>query len=388
MLKQRIWIWVFLILIVWGSNYLIEIAKTPKVELNIQYDLTENPELSNLRDIKISGTNRNFNVKNTNVILTSTNIEKEGFNKENNFLVSPLILYTGNHAYHENSGFSVFNLNSDGMYRKAEKSLKTILLAMEEGKTWQDIGILDTCLNGKITLTIPDKNSSLFPYVRKLFLVNLEENITEENLEVLLQRVDKLLSKCKMVENVENYLSISYEQDKFVNEMIIGPEYLLETAGSCFSSQTSSNTKQTYFVPIYPTKTVAINYNLLIKNDLSEEIKTKIIEKYSSNKFLKETGIRPVYANTKLEENLSTHARTDVNIVELDTTIEEIVNNTKPIIEKIPEKVEEETKNENPEEKEENSDDFMKWFLIILGIILGAVLIIGLIFYLFANYGY
>ena len=378
MIKQRLWIWILFFAIVWGGKYLINWITTPQPEINIQYSIAENPELSDIKNVNVGGIKETYNLKNPQVILTTKDLDNKDFNKNEDIWLSPFVLYTGDHALVDKSGFTVSDLDSSLSYRTAKKDLSIILLAMEKDKTWQDIGIVNTCLEGKIKLHIPDKNSPFYPYVEKLFLMNLNEEVTEENFDILMQRVDKLISKCIQVENVESFINNTKNENKNMKIAVIAPEYIIANNYSTFNGEHSSS-KQKTIIPVYLTKTTAIKYHLYSKNDLDENISQKIIDKYSSKKILTETGLRPLYQNVNIE-SLNSHCITDINIYDFSDIIEQKLSTYEHIVSDSATTVESETVIEDNTETKEEEDSLSggEIFLIIFACFLAALLIICL----------
>ena len=383
---KRIFIWILLIVFVFVGNFIFQLWSSPSANINIQYDTFESPELSALRsyNIKVFGTDTEYNVKNANVIFSLSNEDIQGFKKYEDYLISPMIMFAGNHALYDDSGFSVSNLSSDFMYRRGSKDLQSILLAMEQGKKWEDLGIKETCLSGPITLHIPDKNSPYHPLVKELFLINLGENITEENIDSLLERVNNLINKCVLVEDVKNFMANNTRKDEMEKVMVIAPEYVLKNNSGAFSGN-GNDKKITYMMPIYPTKTVALNYTLYIKEDVETDFVNKILDKYNSKEIVKKTGLRTMYHNVSLTDHLNSHVITDINVHSLPMSIKEKIQGHKTtLVEKTvvgenAENIVENQETEESEEKVEKSKTFGDYFLIVMMIILGIFFVLFLI---------
>ena len=119
-----------------------------------------------------------------------------------------------------------------------------------------------------------------------------------------------------------------------------------------------------------------------IKNDVTEELCNKILDKYGSKKMLTSTGLRPLYKNVNVQ-SLNTYTITDVNIVKLEPNIKEkIVNHSTTVIgsaeaEPITASNEEKVEVENMTE-ENDSLTVVDWIFIIIGIIIGLIFIIML----------
>lgn len=391
---KRIFAWIMVLLLAFMGNFAIQYFSKPKTQLVIQYDTYTSPELSGIKKIKFSRTETSFNTKNPDVIFELGNEDKTGFKKYEEYVHSPLIMFTGDHVFWENSGFNVENLNSEGNYRKATKDFGTILRAMEQGKAWQDLGIIDSLLEGPIVIHIPDQNSIYHNLVKEMFLVNLGETITEENIEILLQRVDNLINKCVLVEDVEHFISSNAAKDELEKVMVIAPEFILKNGSGAYSTNSSSNKKITYMTPVYPTKTTSVDYSLYIKETVNEELSNKILEKYNSKKMVSTTGLRPTDADVDLTNSLSYHAVEDIKIERLPNNIKEKIYNHETVYESKIENVNNVSEEETTQEAEENVNEETKdegmpgwvWFLIIIGIV--CVLVLVFMFGVIAGNGY
>lgn len=412
MFKQRIWVWILIILLTYCGNWVINMVITPATQLNIVYNVSETPELAKFREVGFAGIEEKFNLKNPDMIISMDDKEIDGFKKYEEFYFSPLVLYIGDNAREEDSGFYIEETETSlNVYTNASKNLNILLDAVENDKTWQDIGVKENVATGKVILSIPDKNTGYYEYVKELFYLNIGEEITPENYEQIASRVEKIINKCEKVENVANYLNIKSEEDNLGNIALIAPEfYLSQYTGNPFSSSGSSNKKSTFFVPTYFTKTVSLKYNIFIKNDIPEEIKETIIKKYSSNKILTKVGLRPTSNEIDIIK-LSYNAKPDIVDVNLSQEIkdlvfnyttqyepEDFVNNTieENEINTSNEESVEKTENdstvseENIEETEDESEKwgFMEWFFCIFLIIIAAVIIIFIIWMIVDNFYY
>lgn len=389
---KRIFIWLLTIILTFLGNFAFQYFSTPKTELVVQFNTYKTPQLSGIKSISIPRTNINYNIKNPNVIFELGSEDKENFKKYEDYLSSPLIMFAGNHAYHENSGFNVENLDNERAYRKATKDLGTILRAMEQGKTWQDLGMKDTILQGPITLHIPSENNMYHSFVKEMFLVNLEEKITEENIESLLERVDNLINKCVLIEDLEYFLINNVNKKDLEKVLVIAPEFILKNE-SIYSSNYSDK-KSTYMVPVYPTKTVSIDCSIYIKDTIEDKLLDKILEKYSSQKMVSKTGFRTMYSNVDLTNNLDYHIVEDIKIEKLSDSIRNKVLEHETVYESKNENIEDVSNIDNTQKTEENineetTDEGMPgwvWVLIIIGII--CVLILVFMFGVAVGNGY
>lgn len=376
-MKQRLFIWLFLIILVFGGYQIYNIITTPKTEITIEYNAETNPELIGLRDISFPKTKPVFNLPNPEIILTTKEQELTGYKKYDDFLYSPLVLFMGNNALETDSGFSLTNISSDKSYRKAEKNLHNILIAIEENKTWQDIGIKENIITGKIKLAIPDKSNEIHKDIVKLFAINLVDELTAENLGEVLTRVDKIIEKCEHIEHLETYIS-NQSMNNTPQIALIAPEYyaINKNTKEYFYSDYTENNKNTFFIPIYFTRTIAINYNLFIKQEVSPTLQKNILDTYSSKKIMKYVGLRPI--NDIDYTNINRYIKTDVNISNIDSSITEQIN-----LHKTPEPKEEKVEQTKTENQDEENNGLPP--IIIALIIICGVLLIGFLIWLFVH---
>lgn len=296
-LIYRFLVWIMVFVVCFSMDKVITHFRNPEPYIGVNCDFSEITEFNSIQYFKVKWKKTNYNVENPTLIIDKPNQQIEGFTEYKNYLYSPLVLFTGNLAFEHDSGFTVKNTDADLNYRSAEKNLNTILTAIEENKTWADIGINPKVLEGTVTLAIPDKNSEFYPYVEELFLLNLGEEITTDNISELKNRVNKIIDKCIKVEDEEGYLSVNYKKEELGKVIMVAPEYIMKTSSTSMFTFTESKKEPSYYVPIYPTKTTAISYSMYIKNDTDEDLKTKIFETYSGENFSQTTGFRTLYKN-------------------------------------------------------------------------------------------
>lgn len=295
----RLTVWVSIIIITFLGIFGYKQITKPKVEkptFTLNYDSKELVNADNIIKLKLKDHKMLFNGTYNDALIGFPGKNITGFTEYQNIIYSPLVLYVGDHAFNSDSGFSVNEIENSKSSRSVSKDLKTILLAMEEGKTWQDIGINEKCLSGEIKLTIPDENNNWRPFVKELFLINLGEEISSENIETLLERVENLMKKCNTTEDIHNFLKMNTERDDFQKVAVIAPEFLMKKdTGTTFYTSENNDEEQTYFVPIYPTKTVSLNYSLYLNNNFDKDKQNSVFRLYSGEEMLLKTGFRTTY---------------------------------------------------------------------------------------------
>lgn len=313
----RLAVWVSIIVVTFLGIFGYKQITKPKVEkptFTLNYNAKEFTDFKDIEKLKLDGHKMLFNGTYNDALLGLPGKNIENFTEYQNAIYSPLVLYVGDHAYNSDSGFSVNEIENSKSSRSVSKDLKTILLAMEEGKTWQDIGINEKCLTGEIKLTIPDENNNLRPYVKELFLINLGEEVSSENIDTLLERAENLMKKCNVTEDIHNFLKMNSERDDFQKVAVVAPEYLMKIdTGTTFYTSENSDKKQTYFVPIYPTKTVSLNYSLYLNNNFDKEKQNSIFKLYSGEEIFLKTGFRTTYQKIAAK-NIDSSTINDIQI--------------------------------------------------------------------------
>ena len=175
-----------------------------------------------------------------------------------NAVTSPLVLYVIKQVDNYSDGF----IQDDNNSYYLRINLRTILLAMEDGSTWQDIGISRKVVDGKVTLSIPDQNDWTYPQVVELFYLTLNggQTPTEEQRVELHPRVEKLLSKCNKCPQIAQAIADEAANPSEGYKVFLAPEYLYMTSKGMGASDT-----QYTFVPVYFTKTVHVTANAYLK---------------------------------------------------------------------------------------------------------------------------
>ena len=292
----RVIIWVSVITVTLSSSAIWKAITTPKPEIVVSADTTKYG-LKNVQKISVKGYKTRFSSDNADLIIDKPNLEKDGYTEYNNAFYSPLVVIMPNRAFEANSGLVITDTSYSQSSRTATKNLRVILEAMEQDKTWEEFGFNKEITEGKVQLAIPDKYSNLRPYIKDLFILNLADEINENNILDLSLRADKIMEKCYQVEDIETYLRANFEKDGFGKIALIMPEYMISDYNSMFYVDVEET--NSYFVPVYPTKTTAINYSLYFKDEITKELKTKLLETYSGKPLSKKIDFRTTYQDLK-----------------------------------------------------------------------------------------
>jgi hypothetical protein len=285
MFKGRLVIWITVICLCLGIPYFTD--KIPKwfetTDIFISSkigdtNVTEKMVDNRYGDILVKSTHENADI----IIASTTDDIPYNYTVKEDILYSPLVMYITASVESVNTGF--IRINNTNSYKI---DLMTILNAMEEGKSWQDIGINKNILVGKVTLCIPNKNSWYYKEVENLFYINLNGGRMPTNAEktVLKPRVESLMDKCNSVDSIEIEIKKEANNQKETNEVYIAPECLFMT------TEYMKNSFPPLFKPIYFTKTTFIyadfyiNNNSHIANDFIDVIQSK-------QSFMEDTGWR------------------------------------------------------------------------------------------------
>ena len=206
-----------------------------------------------------------------------------GYTKYSNYIYTPMVIWARTEATDVDYGFTVLNENSSSS--TVYKDLEIILEAIEDEKTFEDIGINKKVAKDKVKLYIPNKNSTYYPYVENLFYITLNNGKvpTEEEREELKTRVNSLLKKCSKVEDVGQKILSLYSKNNDDYTLFIGPEALC--ARDVYAFNTTNNSA---WVNVYPNWTCSYNYDLFVKTENKEEL-IKILK---DSEFSDKTGYR------------------------------------------------------------------------------------------------
>lgn len=261
MLKSRIGIWILVIVLCVGGTFLIENVPVwfEKTETTFLSEIEDACLAENIVDENYGGHHMKNSGENRDIIFSASGEEREGYKLEKDALYTPLVMFVNADVDYHRDGF----IEVSDSEKKNKINLYTVLTAMEENKTWEQIGIHKDVANDKITLYIPDENSWMYPYIEELFYTTLNsgKTPTDEEKELLRERVEKLINKCTLVSDLSKEMLEEYENQSKNKKVFIGPESLFVTTNMLNSS--SSNR----FVPVYFNKTVFIYRNMYLKTN-------------------------------------------------------------------------------------------------------------------------
>lgn len=271
MYKTKILVWVVIILLLVGGEFLVPAIKSAsfREEITIQINGDEINNLSQkIPKQRINGYKVRVVESKPKIIFSDKDEKIEGYSKHSNYLYSPLCLYVDCKMNMENQGFISVSSNNNFPYKV---DLKEILLAMEKDKNWEDLGFHDDVLNGKVNLYIA--GSGYFrEETENLFYLTLNDGskVDDTTRKELKPRVDAILKKCVKVADLSQAMENKYKNPEKERIAFVAPEYFFNHLGSCTSS---GNTHS--FVPVYFKNTVYLNTYIYIADDMKDNESVK-----------------------------------------------------------------------------------------------------------------
>lgn len=237
-------------------------------DIYINYETSRQNEFSGLESLSYGFHNYHFNeTEEPEIVFSEQEKKLEGFKEYKKGIYSPIIMYVNENVLSADSGFNLSNADKTINYKNVKKNLNTILTAIEENKTWEDLGVNSKCLEGTVTLAVPDEYNPYRDLVKDLFMINLTTGeINESNYDELSERAEKILEKCIQIEDPLGYLVAN----KGKKVIVVAPEFIIEdNEDGVFRKVThSADILNDLFTPVYPTRTTAIFYNVYIKEEV------------------------------------------------------------------------------------------------------------------------
>lgn len=290
--KLKIWITLFVIYILihsFGGNvtaFIEGLFKQP-VEYKISIETEGNKSAINNKKIKTSSEKVLLSYSNTNpdIIITRDDEPKDGYDKLEDFLYTPFVLLSKDGW--ENDDSSINHLTENGIHKYA-KDIRYILEAIEQNKTWEEIGMTNEDVLGKtdspVTLKIPNKHTEDYQEIKSYIMMVLNDYNPYDNKIELEKRADLILSKCIEVESVTSLVNSLYGNTKKVDfGMVLCKESVI--------ADCSHNDFDIAVINIiHPVK---VSYNLYVKKDSEEKI--DIVKRLvQTKKFYSTTGLRNI----------------------------------------------------------------------------------------------
>lgn len=293
MFKNKLWIWLIIIVLVIGVRNLVPMIlsidnTTYKVFIDID-DLKVRNSLSNIN--KGSHLTLTSYEDGADIIISQHSSKKiDGYVKYDKKIYSPIVVY----AYGATSEKSGFTLSAGTYENCASYNFMTLLDAFENEKTYKDLGITYVGdENSKVMFVISSENSMEYEYIKELFYTTLNNGTiaSVDDRAKLKQRVDSLLDKCIKVENVTKRMSDDLTENKNnpTNFLYITTETACILNTSLFTTSSSgSQVNYDRFSPVYVTPQIACYFDLYVKEEHNEIAMKRI----SKAKFISNTGYR------------------------------------------------------------------------------------------------
>ena len=290
MFKGRIGIWISVLVAAIVLQFLV--IRVPVwlesddviMSVSVDKDADLNDVLANSRICKINITLRDSD---PDIIITEKNEVHVNYEKYSDFIYSPLVMYATNVSYDDEGFIGV--PSSSNCYKV---DLKNILIAMQDGKEWKDLGFNKDVINGKITLYIPSEDCAYYENVVDLFYLTLNngKDVDAATKEQLEPKVKELLKKCKTVSDMSQAIEEEAENESKTHKVFIGPEYLYQRDSSTFSAESDYK-----FRPVYFKNTVYLKANVYVKKSTTDDktAATRFVNNMQeSYKFLSYVGWR------------------------------------------------------------------------------------------------
>jgi len=292
MFKGRIGIWISVLLccslitglIKWVPTWFQEYETTISIEIDKDGDFNEQISDKLFGDFKMRTRNSGGDI-----IISDKGKDFDGYTKYENMLYSPIVMYVVADIYDHPDGFIKVSNNSNAF--KAD--LYSILVGIEDGKEWKDLGVSNKIAKGPVTLYIPNEQSGYYDDVIDLFYLTLNNgNIPSEDEKAnLANRVNNIVSKCTKVVDITQSVYDEFKNPSTNHKIFIGPEFLYQRG----SESSMSRNYDDSFQIVYLTKTITLYADMFIKDmQTEEEIDTSsfIDEIQENGKFMDVTGWR------------------------------------------------------------------------------------------------
>lgn len=288
MLKGRIGIWSIVLaiaLVIMGFVKFINfVSDSPTIY--IDSDVSTDSMISSISIHEGIGKYKCILNKETPDIFFSDTIEeKEGYTKYEDIIYSKIVLYVPNAMHNHSSGF----VKIPGRQYAYKIDLRSVLTAIETEKEWEDIGVENKVIKGKVTLHIPDKSNAYYDEVVELFRKTLigNQSLSEDELSTIENRLDSIINKCVKVFDIGQEIYNEYKDPSVNHKIFVGPEYLYQRGSY---EMNTGNTDA--FVICYVDQEIDFYADMFVK-DGNPELTDAFIE-YLKNKkeFIYTTGWR------------------------------------------------------------------------------------------------
>lgn len=268
-------------------------------EHSIFMDVTEQSLIQKVEGYAKSGVKltNSFAVDGSDIIIANSSDKViDGYNKMSEQFYSPIVMAVPFGVYNEDTLYS-FKKTKDSnssSHTYLECNLYDLIVAMENGKTWEEIGLKKPFGDGTVKIAIPREGTENYEIICEFikFVINGNSFNDFENAS-LNTRAKNVIDKCEKYDDAGQYVySICEAGKKGVDACVILPEYAIT---SSYHVAGTSNKTYSYIV-CYPTKTICAYYDMFIKNTLIDTSKARILKSLAQKKFISCVGLRNVDA--------------------------------------------------------------------------------------------
>lgn len=294
MFKGRLGIWILVLVIAFAATFFYTHIPiwAEKTEVTAYVDVTEDKDFDSfLTSFKLK---KHLLVKSENMnsdIIFSDNIEeKEGYEKINGALYSPIVAFVSANVQKYPEGF--VRPSSDSTIRQVD--LKSILEGVEEGLTWDKLGVNTKVVKETVILTIPNESSEYYDDVVELFYLTLNNGkiLTDEDRENLRPRVEYILNKCNKVVSILDAILSEHEKPSVNGKFFIAPEFLYKRLGNSVDYKQHNNC----FLPVYFLTNHSLEASIFLKESYDGERVSlnfyNILKEDDGNEIFRRTGWR------------------------------------------------------------------------------------------------
>lgn len=204
---------------------------------------------------------------------------------------SPIAMFVPYSVYKEGDapGFKTRSTNS---HYYLEKDLKPLLEALEQEKTWEDIGLVKYFGKGNVDIVIPktgaENYNTIYEYIK--FVLN-DYSFDNFNNKELNDRTNNVIAKCSRYEDAADYIiAICDAGRKGINTIVLAPEYIVRES---YHIGGTSNSSYSYII-CYTPKTTALSYDLFVKEQDTNNSTMTLLKSLRQKKFVSSTGLRNV----------------------------------------------------------------------------------------------
>lgn len=195
----------------------------------------------------------------------------DGYEKYSRYLYTPVVIYAP-YAKSDDGGFNIIN---DNAYKKFD----VILNAVENQKTYGEIGMKHMNEDDKVKLVIPYEDTVEYQAVEDLIYMTLNGGAMPDDSQraVLKQAADNILNQSRKSENIIGEIKDKFYKDKKGTNRVL---YLTTESASfmCDESQVFTVCEESYkraYSPVYTEPCAAVFYDVFVKKPDNDTDKGK-----------------------------------------------------------------------------------------------------------------